>query len=155
VTAAVWREFERATALINRVRDYGLVHPDATVEDVLTALEEPATADNTLYAGTGLFMAVQAQERAARAGLAQVPLGEEMKPDEKEGSTMDFDPDELKWFKSSYSAAGACVEVAYLPDGAGVALRDSKTPSRQPHFFARDEWGAFIDGAKTGEFDLP
>jgi Domain of unknown function (DUF397) len=152
---AVWREFERATALINRVRDYGLVHPDATVDGVLTALQEEATADNTLYAGTGLFMAVQAQECAARAGLAQVPLGEEMKPDEKEGSTMDFDPDELEWFKSSFSAAGACVEVAHLPDGAGVALRDSSTPSRQPHFFGPDDWNAFVAGVKAGEFDLP
>jgi hypothetical protein len=151
---AVWREFERATALINRVRDYGLAHPDATVEGVLTALEVEATADNTLYAGTGLFMAVQARERAARAGLAQVRLGEEMKPKEKEGSTMDFDPDELTWFTRSHNAAGACVEVAHLPDGSGVALRDSKTPSRQPPFFARDEWGAFIDRAKDGEFDL-
>ena len=152
---AVWREFERATALINRVREYGLAHPDATVEGVLTALQEPDTADNTLYAGTGLFMAGQAQERAVRAGPAQVPLGAEMKPKEKEESTMDFDPDGLAWFKSSSSAAGVCVEVAHLPNGAGVALRDSKDRSRQPHFFTPEEWSAFVAGAKAGEFDLP
>jgi hypothetical protein len=150
---AAWREFERATALINRVRDYGLAHPDATVEGVLGALQEPATTDNTLYAGTGLFMAAQARELTARAGLTQAPLGETEKP---KGKTMsDIDPDKLEWFKSSFSAVGACVEVALLPDQSGVAVRDSKDRSRQLHFYTQDEWDAFLAGVKGGEFDLP
>ena len=46
---AAWREYQRATALINRVRDYGLIHPDATVDNVLTALhEEPAPTTNCM-----------------------------------------------------------------------------------------------------------
>lgn len=60
----------------------------------------------------------------------------------------------LRWFKSSASSSGACVEVAHLPEG-GVALRDTKDRSRAPHFYTREEWAAFLVGAKSGEFDLP
>jgi Domain of unknown function (DUF397) len=141
---AAWRKFERDTELINRVRDYGLAHPDATAEDTLAALEEPATADNLIYAGTGLFLAAQTRELTARTGLTQAPLGEEHKP--KENVMSGINPDSLTWFTSSFSAAGACVEVAVLPDQAGVAVRDSKDRSRRPHFFAPDEWRAFTNG---------
>jgi hypothetical protein len=119
----------------------------------LAALEEPATADNTLYAGTGLFMAAQAREHAAREGLTQPLLGEKDKP--KENTMNDIDLGSLKWFESSFSAAGACVEVAHLPSQAGVAVRDSKDRSRPPHFYTAEEWNAFLAGAKAGEFDLP
>jgi len=61
---------------------------------------------------------------------------------------------ELHWFKSSASAAGNCVEVAYLPD-QGVAVRDSKDLGKAPHVYTRSEWEAFLVGAKNGEFDLP
>lgn len=67
---------------------------------------------------------------------------------------MDRDLSALRWFKSSASAAGACVEVAHLPEG-GVAVRDSKDRSRAPHFYTREEWAAFLTGVKGGEFDLP
>jgi hypothetical protein len=46
------------------------------------------------------------------------------------------------------------VEVAHLPGGM-VALRDSKDTGRTAHLFDREEWVAFIAGAKNGEFDLP
>ncbi len=62
--------------------------------------------------------------------------------------------DELHWFKSSFSAAGNCVEVAHLP-GGGVAVRDSKDRAKAPHVYNRSEWEAFLAGAKNGEFDLP
>jgi hypothetical protein len=65
---------------------------------------------------------------------------------------MKTDLTKLRWFKSSASAAGACVEVAHLPEG-GVAVRDTK--DRSPHFYTREEWSAFLVGAKNGEFDLP
>ena len=60
----------------------------------------------------------------------------------------------LRWFKSSASASGACVEVAHLP-GGGVAVRDSKNRSKAPHVYTRREWEAFVIGVKNGEFDLP
>jgi len=60
----------------------------------------------------------------------------------------------LRWFKSSHSGANGCVEVAHLPEG-GVAVRDTKDRAKVPHFYTRDEWQAFLAGAKSGEFDLP
>lgn len=60
----------------------------------------------------------------------------------------------VRWFKSSFSGAGGCVEVAHLPQG-GVAVRDTKDRAKEPHVYTREEWQAFLTGAKNGEFDLP
>jgi uncharacterized protein DUF397 len=60
----------------------------------------------------------------------------------------------LHWFKSSFSGANGCVEVAHLPQG-GVAVRDSKDRSKAAHVYTKPEWEAFLTGAKSGEFDLP
>ena len=60
----------------------------------------------------------------------------------------------LRWFKSTASAAGNCVEVAHMPGGR-VAVRDSKDRAKSPHVYTRREWEAFLVGAKNGEFDLP
>jgi Domain of unknown function (DUF397) len=62
--------------------------------------------------------------------------------------------DGLRWFKSSASGANGCVEVARTRDG-GMALRDTKDRSKAAHLYTRDEWQAFLTGAKRGEFDLP
>lgn len=67
---------------------------------------------------------------------------------------MELDLRPLHWFKSSFSAAGNCVEVAQLP-GGGVALRDSKDRAKRPHVYTRPEWEAFLAGVKNGEFDPP
>ena len=67
---------------------------------------------------------------------------------------MEIDLNNLRWFKSSASASGACVEVAHLP-GGGVAVRDSKDRSKAPHVYTRREWEAFVIGIKNGEFDVP
>jgi hypothetical protein len=64
------------------------------------------------------------------------------------------DPANTHWIKSRMCSADGCVEVAYLP-GGNVALRDSKDVSKPAHVFDREEWAAFIAGAKNGEFDLP
>lgn len=67
---------------------------------------------------------------------------------------MEIDLSNLRWFKSSASASGACVEVAHLP-GGGVAVRDSKDRSKAPNVYTRREWEAFLIGVKNGEFDVP
>jgi len=58
------------------------------------------------------------------------------------------------WHKSSRSNGPSdCVEVADNLPGA-VALRDSKDRTGPVLVFSPDEWRAFIEGAKAGEFDL-
>ena len=44
-----------------------------------------------------------------------------------------------------------CVQVA--KKSRGVAVRDSKDPSKTTLFFTHGEWNAFIKGVKAGEFD--
>jgi hypothetical protein len=77
----------------------------------------------------------------------------------------------LTWFKSSFSAANNCLEIAFKKSsfsthngacveaalsGAGtVFVRDTKDRSKPAHEYTYDEWDAFIQGAKAGEFDLP
>jgi Domain of unknown function (DUF397) len=59
------------------------------------------------------------------------------------------------WRKSSRSSGGGngdCVEVADL--GEVVAVRDSKHPEGTVLTFTVNEWKAFIERAKVGEFDL-
>ena len=57
------------------------------------------------------------------------------------------------WFKSSHSSgSGACVLGARLENG-GMAVKDSKDPDGPVLVFTRDEWQAFIEGVKLGEFD--
>jgi hypothetical protein len=59
----------------------------------------------------------------------------------------------MDWFKSSFSAHnGGCVEVRRTSDG-GMEVRDTKDRSKPAHEFNREEWAAFIAGAKAGEFD--
>jgi hypothetical protein len=101
VTAA-WREYQRGTALINRAKDHGRAHPGATDEDTLTALAEPATENNWLYARAGLFLAARDREDAARGGLTQALLGEGGKPEED--TMKGIDPGTLTWLKRGGSS---------------------------------------------------
>lgn len=58
------------------------------------------------------------------------------------------------WIKSSLSHAnGNCVEVAHLP-GDEVGMRHSKDIGGPVLRFPREEWRAFLQGARNGEFDL-
>lgn len=57
------------------------------------------------------------------------------------------------WFKATRSVGnGQCVEVRRY-DGA-IQVRDSKDPDGPVLTFTADEWDAFVDGARQGEFDL-
>jgi len=57
------------------------------------------------------------------------------------------------WRKSSRSGSnGQCVEVRN--QGNAVQVRDSKNPTETILTFNPDEWRAFLDGAKSGEFDI-
>ena len=58
-------------------------------------------------------------------------------------------------FKSSKSgSAGHCVQVQHLGAG-GVAVTHSTDPAAATLRYTPQEWTAFIEGAKAGEFDLP
>jgi len=59
------------------------------------------------------------------------------------------------WRKSSKSSGtgGACVEVAFLPDG-NVALRESDDPESVVVTSAV-KWDAFVAGVQNHEFDRP
>ncbi|MFC5065175.1 DUF397 domain-containing protein [Actinomycetospora atypica] len=59
---------------------------------------------------------------------------------------------ELKWLKATMSQpVGMCVEVAAHPEG--VAVRHSVTPEDGAIVYTCEEFAAFLDGAKRGEFD--
>ena len=60
-----------------------------------------------------------------------------------------------EWRKASFSTGngGACVEVARNLPGA-VAVRDSKDPRGPALMFAPAHWHVFVDGVKSGKFDL-
>lgn len=71
-----------------------------------------------------------------------------------------FRVDDAEFAKSSYTSRGGiitrCVRVARTPNG--VAIRDSKDSAdadgKTTLFFRNDEWDAFIQGVKAGEFDV-
>jgi hypothetical protein len=56
------------------------------------------------------------------------------------------------WRKSSKCANSTCVEVAYV--NGHYMVRDSKNPVLSPLLFTPEEWYAFREGVKAGEFDF-
>jgi hypothetical protein len=59
------------------------------------------------------------------------------------------------WRKATKSGGngGNCIEVAPLPGGQ-VGIRDTECPDQAPYVVTASVWGAFVDGAKKGEFDF-
>jgi Domain of unknown function (DUF397) len=57
------------------------------------------------------------------------------------------------WRKSTYSANGTCVEVAFVDDF--VAIRDSKDQLGPALLFTLSEWTAFTKGISEGQFSRP
>ena len=56
------------------------------------------------------------------------------------------------WRKATKSGDnGACVEIR--DRGEAIDVRDSKNPTGAVLSFTPDEWSAFLDGARKGEFD--
>ncbi|WP_410812613.1 DUF397 domain-containing protein [Micromonospora sp. 067-2] len=60
----------------------------------------------------------------------------------------------LRWQKSRRSnPSGNCVELAELPGGAGIAVRNSRHPDGPALIYTVDEIAAFVLGARDGDFD--
>ncbi|MFY1696598.1 MULTISPECIES: DUF397 domain-containing protein [unclassified Solwaraspora] len=60
----------------------------------------------------------------------------------------------LRWRKSGRSnPSGNCVELARLPGGDAVALRNSRHPEGPALIYTLAEIEAFILGARDGDFD--
>ncbi len=58
----------------------------------------------------------------------------------------------LVWLKARSSGAnGQCVEIG--ADEGKIAMRDSKDPDGPILVFSKAEFRAFLEGARTGEFD--
>jgi hypothetical protein len=63
-------------------------------------------------------------------------------------------PGTLAWRKSSRSnPSGNCVEVAELPGGEEIAVRNSRDPQGPALIYTLDEITAFVEGARDGDFD--
>jgi Domain of unknown function (DUF397) len=75
-----------------------------------------------------------------------------------EGRAVTNSLSESGWFKSSLSGNGSCVEVLITRGPIGIdsiAVRDSKAPTQGQLVFTPNEWRAFVEGVRLGEFDLP
>jgi hypothetical protein len=70
----------------------------------------------------------------------------------KNGGNLTFAVRDEDFVKSSFSKNNpkTCVMVARTSEG--VALRDSKDPEKNTQFYTHDEWNAFIEGVRNGEF---
>lgn len=56
-------------------------------------------------------------------------------------------------FKKS-SVCSHCSHCVVVAQKEGtIAVRDTKDLSKQTLLFSKDEWQAFVDGVKRGEFD--
>ena len=58
---------------------------------------------------------------------------------------------EIKWQTAVKSGSGNCVQVAR--QGTAIMIADSKNPGGPVLSYTVQEFDAFLDGAKKGEFD--
>ena len=64
---------------------------------------------------------------------------------------------DVAWHISTESAnaGGQCVEAGLINDDSGrVAVRHSLEPAGPVITYTRDEWIAFVQGVRKGEFDF-
>jgi hypothetical protein len=60
----------------------------------------------------------------------------------------------VRWQKSRRSnPSGNCVELAQLPHGAGIAVRNSRDPEGPALIYTQEEIEAFILGVQDGDFN--
>jgi len=59
--------------------------------------------------------------------------------------------DALVWKSARSCTGGNCVQVAVAGDV--IALRDSKNQDGAVLIYSTDEWTAFVEGVKSGDFD--
>lgn len=57
----------------------------------------------------------------------------------------------LNWRVALRCNGGACIRVA--PRGSQIIIGDSKSPNGPVLTYSRDEWLAFVDGIRQGDFD--
>jgi hypothetical protein len=57
------------------------------------------------------------------------------------------------WKRSTFCSGGACVEVARMGYGLFAIRRAGDTDRTGWLIFTGDEWAAFLNGARAGEFD--
>jgi predicted secreted Zn-dependent protease len=57
----------------------------------------------------------------------------------------------LTWQVARSCNGGACVRVAH--NGNAILIGDSKNPDGPVLPFTRDEWKAFVEGVRQGDFD--
>lgn len=77
----------------------------------------------------------------------KLPTGvaDKMSPDEVGQTTR------TAWRRASFCASNECVEVAQ--QGDMIFLRDSAQPYGSMLRYAAEDWGSFLRGIKSGEFD--
>jgi len=60
----------------------------------------------------------------------------------------------VSWQRSRRSnASGSCVELAELPGGEGIAIRNSRDPGGPALIYTSEEIVAFVLGVRDGDFD--
>jgi len=58
---------------------------------------------------------------------------------------------DVSWRVARLCNAGNCVKIA--TNGVEFFIGDSKAPGGAVLAYSRDEWTAFVDGVKRGDFD--
>jgi hypothetical protein len=60
----------------------------------------------------------------------------------------------LRWQKSRRSNSGGnCVELALVPEGRQIAMRNSRDPDGPMLIYTPEEIDAFLRGVRDGDFD--
>lgn len=107
------------------------------------AAEFPQPLDRNLHRGLQMVRRLW-YDRTSTSDQGHLPGG---------GRVDEHQSDRLSWRKSTASAEGNCVEVAFLD--SSVRVRDSKHPKGPVLSFSRAEWSAFLSGVHGREFELP